>query len=1734
MASNRSKNIFATTYKDDFRDSDNYHRILFNSGRALQARELTQLQTIISREIERFGKNVFKDGASVDPISNVYVSKTDFVKLASGTLPAVGTELTGATSGVVAVVRETIAADGSDPATLLIDYINTSSGTSGATPVTFTLGETLNPGGLVVAGSNAFGKTLKGHTGEGVFFVQGHFVYAAPQETIISKYSDIVTDDLGFKVQENIINTNDTDALYDNQGAVPNLSAPGADRYQITLTLTTRSKVSGTDNFVYAAKIVDGVVVEINNGRRDYNKVLDLLAERTFEESGNYTVTPFVASFEEDSADTHLKLVVEPGIGYVNGYRAEPIPKRIRVPKPTTTVLLEDQVSAAAYGNYLLTKDLKGDFDTNNFEVVDLKNDSNYGGATIGTARVRAKTDAPNGQYRQYLFDVNMNPGQFFRNVVSFGTDSSNYANSVATIGETSLTDVVNNNLFFTLPNNRPSFTDTMQLDMKVHRRYTTTVNGSGQGLIAIADAGAGDGNFVDDADWIVTVDSSAPLAFSITGTTTSKTITVDTAYAGGTMSVQSFVQRQNITERNKVLTNVTADILIESDGSGVKYLPLGKADVYRVNSATDSAGSNVLVDYSLDNGQRDNFYDVGKLILSSSATAPTARISVDFDYFAHTGTGNYFNAASYNNGGFAYKNIPNYRTRNGELVKLRNVLDFRSRINDAGTGFTGTGAVINELPENTSLLDGDMNFYLPRKDRLVLNDQGEIQYIQGAPSFNPEYPAINQRSQMNLYDIELGANSLNSRDTFMSYVENKRYTMRDIGRLEEKIEENRELITLSLLELETSNLEVLDANGNNRTKSGFFVDNFRDHRSQDQISAEFLASNDLEAGELRPSYKETHISLAYDSSGSSNVILKKNSVMLKHTDEVYINQNLASDTENVNPFNFVNNAGIITLTPERDDWKEAEVIRERVLDRVSTVLNSGVEIDQDDDLVFDEDEDDTDEIVQRILRDERLVREFDRIDPNWQQWDWGWWGRSGRLAREEIRVPGVDPDDDITVAEFLRVNNISFGGNESRRRRLPRLLRTIAINTTVREEVVGVETTVQQISIPFMRSRIIAFEARGLRPNTQHFAFFDGVPVSNWVRSLSSSAHQTLVGNIRANPEFRVRPTGELTSHPDIPTTLITDATGALTGSFFIPGRRGSRFNTGNKTFGLIDITEYNLSNATSSAFATYSASGVIERSTVTTTIAQIEEQTVTVRRWDPIAQTFLNDKTHNIFVTKVGIYLATVDDTRDLVCEIRPVVNGYPSATERLRHGISIKKASELVGAASADASIKTTFEFEQPVQLRAETEYAIVLLSQSDNYNVYVATMGNFLVGSTTQKITSQPTLGSLFKSQNGQTWEPSQNQDLTFDVSIADFSPSGLSGEAKFEANDILPRKLPNNPFYVDSGGTTVRVIHPMHGMLVGDKVLISHLDSAAVDSDHVRGITDAGIKGLRTIVAKDATGYTFTSSETATSTGYGGGNFWQATEQPQIDLLYTGFNVLNPDGTDTTARIKLSSGQSDAGNETAYVFDTSYTTLVTNGNNYFKARKMIPNSQNKTAQSMAQGDDLRLTLNSDNKYVSPVLDALNTSLHCVANRIDSQDSAGVAGNQPLTFVDETTATGGSSIAKYVGKTVTLEDEAVGLKVIVAANKPSVAAFDVYYKLAGVDEIISDKEWQLATVDNIVPSDDDGVTFREYRYTIGGLSGTLDPFLQFKVKIVMRTTNNIFIPRFRDLRAIALTV
>ena len=81
-------NFNVDPYYDDFDPAKNYHRILFKPGFAVQARELTQSQTIIQKDMERFGRNIFKEGAMVNPGGISLNANIQFVKLQPGILQA--------------------------------------------------------------------------------------------------------------------------------------------------------------------------------------------------------------------------------------------------------------------------------------------------------------------------------------------------------------------------------------------------------------------------------------------------------------------------------------------------------------------------------------------------------------------------------------------------------------------------------------------------------------------------------------------------------------------------------------------------------------------------------------------------------------------------------------------------------------------------------------------------------------------------------------------------------------------------------------------------------------------------------------------------------------------------------------------------------------------------------------------------------------------------------------------------------------------------------------------------------------------------------------------------------------------------------------------------------------------------------------------------------------------------------------------------------------------------------------------------------------------------------------------------------------------------------------------------------------------------------------------------------------------------------------------------------------
>ena len=484
MATIFTESTLATTYKDDFRDSDNYHRILFNSGVGLQARELTQLQTILQRQIERFGSNIFKEGAVVKPGGVNVNPRYEFIKL-DETLPAnempeasthVGRTVEGQDSSVKAIIIEAVAASGGDPATLYVKYTNTlTAQASGSTTTTkrMSSNESMTVSGIsnvlkvkqaTALDPNVVGTGTQVTIRSGIYYARGNFVFVENQSKIISKYTDDADAEIGFKAVEQVVTASDNNSLYDNQGAAPNLSAPGADRYQIKLTIAEKSELPNTDNFIPVATMTKGRIVENLDTNQSYNIPNDLIATRIKENSGDYEVKPFTAKFELDSQNTHLLLKVSDGIVVVDGYRAiRPYPSTIRVEKPTATFEINNEPVSAVLGHHVIvTPSLDGAGETKgipNFDAMEemnLKSDSDNTGSTIGTARVKALTKE-GSTIKFHLTDVQMNSGQAFRNVKSVGTSSTNYFDITLDNLKAVLKEPTNDYSFFQLPKGRPS-----------------------------------------------------------------------------------------------------------------------------------------------------------------------------------------------------------------------------------------------------------------------------------------------------------------------------------------------------------------------------------------------------------------------------------------------------------------------------------------------------------------------------------------------------------------------------------------------------------------------------------------------------------------------------------------------------------------------------------------------------------------------------------------------------------------------------------------------------------------------------------------------------------------------------------------------------------------------------------------------------------------------------------------------------------------------------------------------------------------------------------------------------------------------------------------------------------------------------------------------------------------------------------------------------------------------------
>ncbi len=1734
-------------YFDDFDEAKNYLRMLFRPGHAVQARELTQLQTVLQNQIGRFGEHMFVDGSRVAGGNPTFNKRYDYVKVESTYLTNnvdnyydefIGTTITGQTTGVKAIVLEALPTADGDPITLYVKYIE--SGTDNTTKL-FAPEEVIRSDNPVretkvkplTDTPTGFGSSYS--VGAGVFYVNSSFVYTSEQSIILEKYSNSPSANIVFRVDEKVVTAADDPALNDNALGSPNEAAPGAHRYSMTLTLEKQSAdfdERDVDNYVRQALIVDGVL-QVEAKSTEYNEILKLLETRTYEESGNYTVNPFRISIKEHiSDDTKLTAVLEPSVAYVRGHRIETIsPKFIDIDKSQSATDIEtfvDSTSYVSYGNYVTVTSVSGLPDINTFSVMNILNASD---TIIGTARARNLEAIGGNQYRLYLFDIVLNAGVNRNTIAKFNqtTISPNFSANMVTTGL--IEDAGRNTAIFPLPYTAAKSISSITLRTK--QKFSTTVSGGSASFLT-----SGSDELFVDIDDIVVVSVAGVIITSYTptlgGTVTGQQLTLTglSAYNGQQVHIvaTTFKRLSQASQKIKTLQEDQSIYIASPSTTKGAYDSLGVGDVLRIKAiymASDFLTQPTVNDkevtsrYELDNGMRDNFYANARIRLKQSAAAPTGRLLVVCDYFTH-GPGDFFTVDSYN-GQVNWEDIPYYSSASGSY-NLRDVIDFRPRKADNANDFNSVGGSLVAFPSNNSLFVGDLEIYLPRRDKIYLTEAGEFKIVKGISSLKPSYPE-DPAATMTLYRLDIAPYTALPTNVVPTLVENKRYTMRDIGKLETRIKNLEYYTTLSLLEKDVMTSSTLANDGTDRFKNGFVVDGFYGHNVGDVYNPDYVVSMDINQGTLRPHYYQDSVNLIIDTNGLGSCTKTGSLVTLPIIGhEKIISQPYASGSENTNPFWVFKYDSNLVLNPESDDWIDVDQ-RPAV-----TINNEG--------------------IYDAILA---LADAADVLGTFWNAWQTTWTGAQTAVGRAI-----TTRQDNFSAGSTLVTVSREFVNNAGQQRTGER----ITIDNEIMKQDLG-QRVIDVNWVPFMRSRKVYFYAGRLKPNTRLHMFIDETNVNNYARSTTNT--QTYEQWFAEQNGQEVESYKGYTQHPNGANNLITNAEGEIWGSFIIPSNSALTFKTGQRLIRITDDPNNDMGEAYTTAECTFAAQGLIQsvESTVISTkiptfeTTELKQNRVIQQRntrviaqfveaqgdgggdgGEPLAQTFIVNKPGGAYISKLDAYFKTKSTTNPIVAQLRTVTNGYP--TKEILSEALLKPSEVQV---SDNASLASTFVFPDLVYLKPGIEYAFVLKGLDIEYRAWVSELGEYDVTDTNYRIVTAPHSGVMFKSENASTWQSDQFKDIKFNLYCAQFDNS-IPREVRFTHSSPSKTVLQSDPFITYNGSNKVRVLHKNHGLFEGSSVNLSDLVEAG---GYINNIPLAQLSGTKTVTNVEYDSYEITATTNANADGAGGGSTVRATSNKLINILNLNVGEIVLPNTATSYKVKTCTGKVLGSTASAYQMNNDYIDIMPATNILYTYPQCIPSSTNmgsvtgSETELSGKGMYVKAKLSSAVPHLSPVIDVNRFSAITVANRIDNpvasadyvQNLNNVIYNSPnaeVRFVPETAAKDNSGMSRYMIRKVVLAEDATDLKMYIKVNRPSGSYIDVYYRLDEDDTVLfTDQPWVLATPTADPPQSDNPDLYTEIEYDLEDI-GT---FSGFAIKIVMRSNNPCRVPTIKDFRAIALS-
>lgn len=974
---------------------------------------------------------------------------------------------------------------------------------------------------------------------------------------------------------------------------------------------------------------------------------------------------------------------------------------------------------------------------------------------------------------------------------------------------------------------------------------------------------------------------------------------------------------------------------------------------------------------FEFDDGQRDGYYDVSKLIRKQGRPAPSHPIVVVFDYFSHS-SGDFFDVNSYS---VPYENIPVYSANRVDLqgfepdgsYELSDVVDFRpvvgqlydvdltttvnmTSISDIssvieysplsyenGRSFassrdkaetnTGNNYTTNPsqtgAPLNGSNVQGDLTYYVPRIDKLFLHKSGKFQVISGTSASTP-LPPKGLDGGMELFTLHVPAYTKSPNDVRVIPKDHKRYTMRDIGGIERRLYNLESVTTLSLLESSARSTQILDADGFDKFKSGFLVDNFRSHLSGDVTHPDYNCAMDDSAGHMRPMTMTHTWDLKLKSGFGTNFKQTGTLITLDYDQVEFKKTTAASRSININPFKVNSYIGNVKIDPPVDT---------RPSNKINTTQRDFYQSNWD------------------TVRAELQNLQRNSLGTIWNGWEKTWAGEhpsdyentevmqvaetqgnwSGSAEQGGVWQPGLKIEREITTTAVRQTRRgIRFG-----------MRSMVTRNENDKVQSIQLERK--------MKVNDIRIYATGLKPNTYHYVYFDDVDVKAETRALTTTY------------------SGESTPTTEFGKQLKTDSQGKLNALFRIPNRSDRFFTTGTKTL-RVTSSKYDQSNPASHCETEYTAIGLItnvQRDVRTTRHARIVRTAAREDRWgvdraerinatlsdaeptanpfddlegkiddlesqlgelaatipppqvpgdfppddtnifdfgdfpwnredwnfddfpggiyfDPLAQSFDVPTTSGggVFITSVDLYFRTKDVAAPVNFEIRTMSNGYPTSVI-LPLSTVIKEAADV--NVSEDASVKTTFTFESPIFLEDGREFCFVTYSSADTYEVWYAKGGDKDIRTGNEISPPANFMGTMFVSQNSNTWNARQEDDIKFTINKAQFkadqgasftlenSPIPWYGVEVDEEGNVLTGDedlhIADNPISTVAGSNAITVDHYMHGHYHTS----SNVQITGVEGDRVGGVYRISSPTVTGTLPADGT-YTVKHGDAVASSG----------------------------------------------------------------------------------------------------------------------------------------------------------------------------------------------------------------------------------------------------------------------